>query len=217
MFIGHAALGFASRRAAPRPSLAWLLAAPWLLDLLWPVFLLLGIEKVEIAPGDTAFTPLHFTSYPWSHSLLMALVWSVLFAAAYRARTRDTRGAWVIGALVTSHWVLDAIAHRADMPLAPGLGAKVGLGLWNSVPATFAVEGALFAMGLAIYLRATRAKDRRGAIGLWALVVFVVGIYASSSIGPPPPTTTAIAWVTVVFGAVIVPWAAWIDRHREAR
>jgi hypothetical protein len=214
MFIGHAAAGFAARRAAPRASLAWLLVAPWLLDLLWPVFLLLGIERVRIAPGNTAFTPLEFVSYPWSHSLLMALVWAALLALAYRAATRDGRGTWVVGGLVVSHWVLDAVAHRADMPLAPGLATKVGLGLWNSVPATFAVEGAMFVLGLWVYLRATRAKDLRGAIGLWALVAFLLAIYAGNSSGPPPPTTAAIAWVTLAFGVLIVPWAMWIDRHR---
>ncbi len=215
MFIGHAALGFAAKRAAPRASLAWLLVAPWLLDLLWPVFLLLGLEKVKIAPGSTAFTPLEFTSYPWSHSLLMSLVWGVLAAAVYQWQTRDRRGAWVVGLLVPSHWGLDLIVHAPDLQLAPGVEARFGLGLWNSVGATFVVEGSLFAAGLFTYLFTTRARDRIGRIGLWALVVFLVAIYASNSSGPPPPTTAAIAWVTLVFGILIAPWALWIDRHRS--
>ena len=217
MFIGHAAAGFAARRFAPRASLAWLLAAPWLLDLLWPVFLLTGIEHVRIDPGNTAFTPLDFVSYPWSHSLLMALVWSALFGAAYRRATRDTRGAWIVGALVASHWVFDLVVHRADLPLAPGLPFKVGLGLWNSVPGTLALEGALFALGLTMYLRATRARDVWGWVSLGTLVAFLLGIYAGNLGGPPPPGQAAIAWVTVLFGALIVPWAMWIERSRAGR
>jgi len=217
MFIGHAAAGFASKRLAPRASLAWLLAAPWLLDLLWPVFLLTGVERVRIDPGNTAVTPLDFVSYPWSHSLVMALVWSALFGAAYRRLTRDSRGAWIVGALVASHWVLDLVVHRADLPLVPGLPLKVGLGLWNSVVGTLAVEGGLFTLGLAIYLWATRARDLQGTIGLWALVVFLLGMYAANLGGPPPPNSSAIAWVTLAFGALLVPWAMWIERHRVGR
>jgi hypothetical protein len=217
VFIGHAAAGFAAKRFAPRASLAWLLAAPWLLDLLWPVFLLTGIEHVRIDPGNTVFTPLDFVSYPWSHSLLMALVWSALFGAAYRHATRDTQGTWIVGGLVASHWVFDLVVHRADLPLAPGLAIKAGLGLWNSVPGTLAVEGGLFALGLAIYLHATRARGVWGVVSLSALVVFLLGIYAGNLTGPPPPSTSAIAWVTLGFGALIVPWAMGIERTRARR
>src|SRR4029079_17169912 len=104
MFLGHAALGFAAKRAAPRTNLGWLLAAPYLADLLWPVFLLLGWERVRIDPGNTAVTPLDFTSYPWSHSLLMLAVWSLALGGLYAITRRDARGAWIVGALVASHW-----------------------------------------------------------------------------------------------------------------
>ena len=217
MFIGHAALGFAAKRVAPRTSLAWLLVAPWLLDLVWPILLLLGIERVRIAPGTTAFTPLDFVWYPWSHSLAMAIVWGGLAAAAYRSTRRDRGGSWVVGGLVVSHWVLDAIVHRPDLPWAPGISGVVGFGLWNSIPATVAVEGLLFACGLAVYGVTTRARDRRGRWGLWGLVVFLITVYAANLGGPPPPTPAAIAWVTLAFGAIIAPWAMWIERHRESR
>jgi hypothetical protein len=217
VFIGHAAMGFAAKRAAPRASLGWLLVAPWLLDVLWPTFLLLGIERVRIAPGITAFGPLDFTWYPWSHSLVMTLLWAVLTGGIYRAMTRDRSGAWVIGGLVASHWVLDAIAHRPDLPIAPWLPIKIGLGLWYSVAATFIVEGALFVVGVILYLGATRARDRWGAVGLWSLVLFLVAIYVSSESGPPPPNATAIAVVTLVGEALILVWAMWIERHRVLR
>jgi hypothetical protein len=217
MFIGHAALGFAAKPAAPRASLAWLLVAPWLLDILWPIFLMIGIERVRIVPGPNPFTTLDFTWYPWSHSLVMSIVWGVLAAAIYRASTRDRRGATIVGLLVVSHWVLDLIVHQPDLPLAPGLVTRLGLGLWNFPTATLVVEGALFAAGLGIYLRVTRARDLRGVIGLWSLVIFILGIYAASILGPPPPSVGAIAPVGLAFGVVIAPWALWVDRHRALR
>jgi hypothetical protein len=181
------------------------------------VFLLLGIERVRVVPGDTAFTPLEFTWYPWSHSLAMSVVWGALAALLYLAARRDRRGAFVVGVLVVSHWVLDAIAHRPDLPLAPGLGARVGLGLWRSVPATVLVEGAMFAIGVSVYLFVTRARDRQGRFGLWGLVAFLVLVYLDNVFGAPPPNPTAIAWVSLAFGVVILAWAKWIDRHRPWR
>src|SRR3954451_11110945 len=114
MFIGHLAAALVGKRAAPRTSLGLLLAAATLLDLLWPVFLLVGWERVVIQPGNTAFTPLDFASYPISHSMVTALGWSVLAGGVYYAATRYGYGAWTVGALVFSHWVLDWLTHRPD-------------------------------------------------------------------------------------------------------
>lgn len=214
MFIGHAAAGFAAKRWAPRASLAWLLVAPWLLDLLWPVFLLLGIERVAPQPAVSPFLTLSFTSYPWSHSLLMALVWSLLFAAAYAGATKDRAGALVIGALVASHWALDAIVHVPDLPLWPGRSPLIGFGMWRWPATTMFVEGFLFIAGLGVYVATTRPVDRTGNISLAALVAALLGLYWMSLSGSPPPSTAAIAWTTLAFGALVVPWAAWIERHR---
>ena len=212
MFIGHNAAGFASKSLAPRTSLGLLMAAPMLLDLIWPVFLLLDIEHVRFDAGATAFTKLDFYNYPWSHSLLMAVVWGLLFGGAYWLKTRYRRGAIVLFAGVVSHWVLDFVTHRPDLPLYPG-GPQVGLGLWNSVPGTIVVELILFAAGLALYLRATRARDRIGSIALWALVIFLLLIFAANATSTPPPDWRPIAWVGL--SAILIPiWAAWIDRHR---
>ncbi|MBI3449424.1 MAG: hypothetical protein HY049_10970 [Acidobacteria bacterium] len=222
MFLGHFAVGFAAKRVAPKASLAWLMTAPNLLDLLWPFFLLAGWERVRIEPGNTAFTPLAFDAYPWSHSLLMACIWGLGLAAVYlwlsqRARldfAADVRGARVIALAVVSHWVLDVVTHRPDMPIAPGIGIKLGFGLWNSVGATIAVEGALFAAGVWVYASSTRARDRTGAWSLIGLVVLLVAIYAGLIFGPPPPGVAAVAWSDLA-GWLLVPWAAWIDRHRD--
>lgn len=213
MFLGHFALALAAKPASPRTSLGTLIAAAQLADLIWPVLLLLGVETVRVDPGNTAFTPLDFVNYPWTHSLLMALVWAAGFALAYFGRTRLARGAWMVGLLVLSHWALDFITHRPDLPLAPG-AAKAGLGLWNSVAATVVVEGALFAAGVLVYSRKTRPRDRIGRVAFWALVAFLVVIYVSNLVGPPPPSAAAVASVTLLMW-LFVPWGAWIDRHRE--
>jgi len=212
MFIGHFAVAFAAKRVAPRASLGALFAAAQLPDLVWPALVLLGVETVRVDPGNTAFTPLEFVSYPWTHSLLLVVVWAAAFALAYRARTGAARESWVVGALVVSHWMLDFVSHRPDLPLAPG-AAKVGLGLWNSVPATVVVEGALFAAGVALYARGTGARNRTGRIAFWALVVFLVAIYVAN-MGPPPPSARAIGAAGLLMW-LFVPWGVWIDRNRE--
>ncbi len=214
MFIGHNAVGFASKRLAPRISLGWLMAAPMFLDLVWPLLLLAGVEHVAIrsAPA-TKFETLNFTDYPWSHSLVGACILGVLFAAVYWLRARDGRGSIILFAGVVSHWVFDFFTHLPDLPLYPG-GPKVGLGLWNSVPGTVAVEAALYAIGIAIYLRTTRSRDLTGTIALWAFVLLLAAIYVASLFGPPPDKTSEIGWLALA--AWIFPfWAGWIDRHRE--
>jgi len=215
VFIGHAATGFAAKRLAPRASLAWLLVAPWLLDFLWPVFLVLGIEHVRPRATASPFLNLEFVSYPWSHSLVMAFFWAVLFGFAYGLATRDRRGALVIGALVVSHWAMDFVVHVPDLPLWPGPSPRFGLGLWRLPAYAMFVEGVMFVGGLAVYVACTRARDRTGNLALGGLVAFLLAIYWLSLSGGAPPSTLAIAGTMLVFGAILVPWAAWIDRHRD--
>ena len=215
MFIGHAAVGFASKAVAPRASLGVLIAAPFLLDLLWPVFLLTGLESARIEPGNTAFTPLAFDSYPWSHSLLMSALWGALFGMIVFAFLRSALAGAVVALGVVSHWICDAIVHRPDLPLMPGGVIFVGMGLWNSRAATLAVELPLFALGLWLYVRTTSPKDAVGRWALAALVVFFLAAYAGAAFGPPPPSITAVAWIGLA-GVILVPWAVWIDRHRDA-
>lgn len=217
MFIGHFAVGFASRRIAPRASLATLLAAPLFLDLLWPIFLLLGVEQVRInPPGPNPFRVLTFVSYPWSHSLAMSVVWAGLFGGVYYALTHYRTGAWVIALAVVSHWVLDYVTHVVDLPLAPGDGSLVGLGLWRSVTATVVVEGAMFLIGVWLYATATTARDAIGRYGWWALVLLTAVAYVANLRGSAPPTVSALAWTAVVGSAVTVWLAWWADRHRTA-
>lgn len=216
MFIGHFAVGFASKRVAPKSSLAVLLAAPLLADLLWPAFLLLGIERVEVTPSSNPFLNLTFLSYPWSHSLVMGLVWAALFAGTYYALTRYTPGAWVIAIGVVSHWVLDVITHRPDMPLSPWSARLFGLGLWESVPATVIVESAMFIAGIWVYTRATTARDRIGRYAWWGLVAFTALGYVLSLLPSTPPPVTVIGWTALSLGLLTAVWAWWADRHRTA-
>jgi hypothetical protein len=204
----------AAKKAAPRPSLGTLvLAAQWV-DGLWPIFVLLGWEEVAIVPGITAVTPLDFQSYPYTLSLLAGIVWAALLSGTYYALRRDPSGTRWIAALVLSHWVLDLVSHRPDLPLWPG-GPRVGFGLWNSLPATLIVEFALFGLGAWIYASVTRARDRWGRVLFWAFVVVLAALYLGAVFGPPPPSVEALA-ISGILGWLFVAWAYWIDRHRVA-
>lgn len=212
MFLGHFAVGFAAKRVAPRVSLGWLVAAPLLLDLLWPVFVLAGWEHVSIVPGDTRFTPLRFDAYPISHSLVLAGFWGLLLAVACWRRSGDRRAALVVAAGVVSHWLCDAVVHRPDLPLYPG-GPLVGLGVWNSVPATVVIELGLLATGAAIYQGATASRDAVGRVAWGALLLFLLLVFAANAIGPLPPSPRAVAGAGLA--AWLFPlWAWWLDRHR---
>jgi hypothetical protein len=214
MFIGHYALGLAAKRVAPRTSLGTLFAAPTLADLLWPVFLLAGWEQSHLVPGPNPFLVLWLDSIPFSHSLLTLLGWGLLSAVLYQRWTGYRRGAAVVGLLVVSHWVLDFVVHRPDLPLSPG-GVRVGLGLWNWPAATVIIEGLMFLGGIWIYLRATRARDAMGRYGLWALLALLGGSYVASLAAGTPPSMRAVAIGAIVFGWLFVGWAAWVDRHRD--
>jgi hypothetical protein len=215
MFIGHFALGLAAKRATPNVSLAVLFTAAQLADTLWPVFLATGLEQVRIAPGNTAFTPLDFVSYPYSHSLILLVAWGLALALVCRVLVRDRWVVPVIAGLVVSHWFLDFLTHRPDMPIYPG-GPKFGLGLWNSVPATIAVEVPMFLAGIWIYLRSTRARDGVGRWAFISLMVTLVLIYVANIFGPPPPSVRALV-ITMAAGIpLFTAWSWWADRHRDA-
>lgn len=217
MFIGHFAVGFAAKRAAPRASLAPLVAAPLLCDILWPIFLLLGVEQATINPGGRSFHTLTFTDYPWSHSLVMTLVWSVAFGGLYYGVTRYRVGALVIGGGVLSHWIFDWVSHVSDLPLAPWGHRLVGLGLWNSVAGTVIVESLLFTAGAWAYTSTTRARDGIGRWGWWGLVALLAVSYTFNVTGGAPPSMAAVAW-TGLAGTALILWLAWwADRHRAVR
>lgn len=216
MFIGHFAVGFAAKKFAPRASLAILLAAPLLPDILWPPLLLLGLERVRIDPGNTKFTPLALAYYPWSHSLLLCFVWATGFALVYDRMTHYRRGTLAIWIGVISHWILDWITHGPDMPLYPG-GPRLGLGLWNSIAATMIVEIAMFGVGVGLYALATRARDRIGRYAFLGYLALLLIAYVSDRFSGPPASSKEIAWTGLIAEVILLLWAWWFDRHRVSR
>lgn len=214
MFIGHFGAGFAAKRVAGKTSLGTFFLASQFIDLLWPTLLLVGVESVRIAPGDTRLTPLEFTHYPYSHSLLAVIAWAVLFGSAYYIIRRTAWPAIVCTALVISHWLLDALSHRPDLPLFPGSSIRIGLGLWNHPAPAVGFELLIFAGGLFLYMRTTRALDRIGSVGLWCLAAFLLLIYGVNLFGPPPPSVDAIAWASQAQW-LLVAWGYRVDRHRK--
>lgn len=212
MFLGHFGLGFAGKRLAPALSLGALFLAVQWADLLFFPLTLLGVEHFRIHPGDTAVTPMEFYDYPWSHGLVSLTGWGVLFGAVYFVGRRVRAAAVLFGLGVVSHWFLDALVHRPDMPVLPR-GPYVGLALWNSLPLTVFAEAVLFGGGLLVYLRSTRPVDRVGKWALGALVTFLAVAWIGSVAGPPPPSERVVA-ATGIAMWLFVPWGFWIDRHR---
>jgi membrane-bound metal-dependent hydrolase YbcI (DUF457 family) len=217
MFIGHFGLAFGAKKFAPAVSLGILFLACQLADILWPNLVLLGFESFEIEPGATILTPLDFVHYPYSHSLVALAAWSLLFALLYSLlRRAGTQAAVVIAVLVLSHWGLDVLVHRPDMPVALNNAMLMGLGLWNEPLLEVPFELFLFGGGVWLYSRHTRPRNRQGRYGLWALVLFLLAIYAANLLGPPPPSTAAVVWSAQAVW-LIIAWGFWIDHNREAR
>jgi membrane-bound metal-dependent hydrolase YbcI (DUF457 family) len=216
LFLGHFGVALGAKEAAPKVSLGTMVLAAQFVDLLWPFFLILGIEHVRIAPGNTVVTPLDFYDYPFTHSLLSALCWSLVLGLAYYFVRRRSRASVVIALCVFSHWILDLITHRPDLPLGLAGSVYFGLGLWNSIAGTLIAESVLFLAGVVLYTRATEARDKVGTYSFLAFVVLLAILYLLNLFGPPPPDERSIA-ILGNGGWLFVLWAYWIDRHRTAR
>jgi hypothetical protein len=217
VFTGHLAVAFAVKKLAPRSSLGTMFLATQFVDLLWCVLLLAGIEHVRIAPGITRVMPFDLYDYPISHSLMTGLLWSAAFGLIYYRLKKYSRGALVLGGLVFSHWVLDFLVHRPDLPLYPCGHILVGLSLWNSILWSVVTELGLFSAGVWLYSRITVPLDRRGRYGLWLFMALLLVLQVISYQGAPPPSVESIAWVGLAGGTLNVLWAWWIDRHRRVK
>ncbi len=216
MFIGHFGAGFIGKKFEKSASLGtYFMAAQWI-DLIWPILLLLGVEKAEIKPGVTAVTPLDFTYYPFTHSLFGVIVWAVLFGMVYFLIKKKSRTAIILALLVVSHWFLDLLVHIPDLPIFPGYSLKVGFGLWNSFAASIIVEGLIFSLGAYLYYKVTKTKNRVGTYSLIGLIVFLVVMYISNLFGPPPPSVEAIGFIGNAQWLIII-WGYWIDKNREVK
>lgn len=216
MFIGHFGIGFGAKKIAPAISLGLLFIAAQFLDLLWPSLLLLDIEHVVISPGITKVTPFDFVDYPISHSLLLVTGWGILLGILSWLFLKRFRYALIIFACVVSHWLLDLLVHRPDLPLAPGSDSRYGLGIWNYPVLTGALEGLIFLSGVYLYSRSTNAKNNFGKYGLLTLAGLLLIIQAANMFGPPPPNMTAIAWAGQLQWLFVI-LAFYVDKNREMR
>jgi len=215
MFVGHFAVGFAAKRAAPRVSLGTLILAACLSDALWICLFPAGIEQVVVQPGIMVANSLNLVYIPFSHSLLMDAVWGGIFAGIYYLFRHESRGAWMIFAAVLSHWALDFATHRPDMPLAPGLDVRFGFGLWNSRAATFIVEGGLWFGAVVLYAKSTRPISRAGVYAFWIMIILLTALWVISLGGAPPPSLSSLAIVNSVFFVVVLAWAYWMNNCRH--
>jgi LexA-binding, inner membrane-associated putative hydrolase len=215
MFVGHYGVSFVTKRADPSiPLWVLFLAVQWL-DVIWAPLVLLNVEKVRIVPGFTATNPLDLYYMPYTHSLVAALLWSVVAAGAYRLMRHRTslRISFLFGLAVFSHWVLDFIVHGPDLPLYDNT-AKVGLGLWNYPAWAFGLEAGLLLGGIFAYFQ--RRPARRTAIIIFGLVMLSIQAYVF--FGPPPASPDAAASTALaayVIFAVVIWWLA--DRPAAAR
>ena len=208
MFVGHYGVSFAAKRAEPAIPLWVLFIAVQLLDVLWAPFVLLGIEKVRIVPGITASNPLDLYYMPYTHSLVAAIVWSVVAFLVYRAvRPAPARAAAIVGLAVFSHWVLDFLVHRPDLPLYDNT-AKVGLGLWNLPALALGLEGLLLFGAVWLYLRHTARRTAMLAFG-----VVMLAIQAYVFFGPPPASDKAAAATALIAYAVFAVVIRALERR----
>jgi hypothetical protein len=211
MFVGHYGVSFAARRSGAHVPLWILFIAVQLLDVAWAPLVLLGIEKVRIVPGFTATNPLDLYYMPYTHSLLAALLWSAGAALLYRlVRGRGAgAGAIVVAVAVFSHWILDFIVHKPDLPLYDNT-AKVGLGLWDHRALAFGLETAVLFGGIALYLRVQ--GTRRAGVVVFGLAM--LAIQAWLFFGPPPDSDKGAAVSAIVAYAVFACVAAALERRR---
>jgi membrane-bound metal-dependent hydrolase YbcI (DUF457 family) len=218
MFVGHYGPAFAAK-AAKRSIPLWVLfLAVQLVDVAWAILVLLGVERLRVAPGITAANPLDFYYFPYTHSLAGAAVWAVAAGAVYYvARRRDGRaGALIVGAAVFSHWVLDWLVHGPDLPVYDDT-LKVGLGLWNHpIPALLLELGILFG-GLLLYLRSTEPVSRAGRYGMAVFVAVLALLQAVSLLGPPPPSDKVPAVMGLVLYVALVAIVYRLEKQRRPR
>lgn len=217
MFAGHYGVAFALKRAEPRVSLGTLFLAVQLVDILWGGTLLLGWEHARVVPGYLAASPFEFLDYPITHSLLAGLGWGAAMALVYYSLpttnvSHHARAALIVGLAVLSHWPLDVLMHAPDLPLAGSTSTKVGLGLWRSVPLTLAIELAMLAGGVALYVTRHSRKHpvRRGRLAVLLGVLLLA--YLSSFFGAPPSDMRIIGVGAIALGLVMAGLGWWADR-----
>ena len=216
MLIGHFGISFAAKKAAPKVSLGTLFIAAQFVDILWPFLLLFHIEKVAFMPGYTKVNAFEFLYFPFTHSLLMGIVWGAVLGVIYWLFKRDLRGSFVIGLCVLSHWFLDLIVHVADLPLTPFNDYKIGLGLWNHLAITLIIETTIFLIGAYIYAASTKPRNKIGKWGFWTLIILLLLSYFANTFNEKPPASIMILFFSsIVVTGLVIGLSYWVDRNRK--
>jgi hypothetical protein len=210
MLVGHFAVAFVGKRVEPKISLGTLMLASMLPDLLWPIFSIAGIEYTT---EERAGAEAGIFSIPISHSLLMVAIWASLFSGAYLLRRHYLRGSVLLFLAVVSHWLLDSVSHKHA--LAPGIDSHLGLGLWNSLPATIIVEGGFWLLAIILYIRSTHPNKRAGIYLFWPVVAFLTFVWITNIRKGPPPPRAVIG--SLIFFSLIAVWAYWMNRLRSTQ
>jgi len=219
MFIGHYGVALAAKKLDKSIPLGLLFFATQFVDILFFVFVLVGVERVSIVPGITAVSPFDFTYYPYSHGLMASLLWAGLFFVVFKitpskSGSRNNRIALVVAAIVLSHFFLDVIVHRPDLPLFGDNSYKLGLGLWNYVIISSLIEILILAVGLWLYLKSTKGITFGGEYGMIIFSVFLIVMLMTSLFIPPPPDIMGLAIFGLVYQLMMVGVVSWLDRKR---
>jgi hypothetical protein len=218
VFVGHYGPSFAAKAAKNSIPLWVLFIAVQLLDVFWGIFVLLGIEKVRITPGITATNPLDLYCMPYTHSLLGAMLWSVAAAIAYYVfrKADGLSAATLVGAAVFSHWVLDWLVHRPDLPVYDN-SLKVGLGLWNYPAFAFLLEIAVLFGGMYLYMKTTTRVAPGGTFGIVIFGFVMLTVQAYVFFGPPPTSDKAAAVTALISYFAFAGTVFWLERKRAQR
>ena len=220
MFAGHVGAALVIGRAERRVNVGAFIAAALLLDMLLWILILLGWESVFI-PSNFASTHQPEYVFPYSHGLAASLTLSAIAAAGFvwcaHLPVAKWRAAALIAAAVFSHWLLDALVHQPEMPLAGARSIKVGLALCQSMPAALAIESAIVVAGLWLFMPGS-GLSRGKSLALAALVLLVlVFTVVGMTIAPPPPSALAMAGSSLVTLVVVCALACWLGRLPSER
>jgi len=216
MFVGHYSVAFAVKSAQNKIPLWVLFVAVQLLDFIWAPFVLLGLEKMRIAPGITAANPLDLYYMPYTHSLIGALVWSALAFLVYKVTSRTKMSTALIVALaVFSHWILDLIVHRPDLAIYDDT-LKVGFGLWNYRGLEFGLEVAILVAGIVIYLKRNVV---RSAVRKYSLIIFGVLLIliqtGNTFVSRPLSSDHAVAVTALISYTLFTAVAFLLEKKRK--
>lgn len=217
MFLGHYALALTAKKIKPRENIGIYFLACQLLDLIWPILVLLNVELVSVKQGITEFTPLEFVHYPYSHSLFMSVVWGLFLSFIFFLNKKSIKTLILIFTLVVSHWILDFITHTKDLPLMLNSETKVGLGLWNYYYSSFAFESGMFTIGIYLYIHSKRKLNEKINKSFWYLIVFLTIIHFANAFAPKPIEGTpasAIAAPALAMWLLVI-WAYYSDKIKE--